>query len=66
MQMGILRGLLLIGAGIYTGIYLAQTYKIPHLDKPEEMWQRARDWLDKLDRELEKKQQQQKRDKKVD
>ncbi|KAI2802127.1 hypothetical protein BLOT_010319 [Blomia tropicalis] len=35
--MGLIRGLFVFGLGLYAGIYVSQNYKIPAVDKPEDI-----------------------------
>ena len=52
--MGILRGLLIFGAGVYAGMYVTQNYKVPQVDKPEELISRAKSWFEEVNKTYKK------------
>lgn len=49
-----LKGLLIFGAGIYTGMYLTQNYKMPQVDKPEQLLARLKEKIDDLNSQYRK------------
>ncbi|KAH9520610.1 hypothetical protein DERF_004310 [Dermatophagoides farinae] len=49
-----LRGLLIFAAGVYTGIYASQNYDVPQVDKPQELLNRVKIWLNDIDRQYRK------------
>ena len=53
--MGLIRGLFVFGLGLYAGIYVSQNYKIPAVDKPEDIIAKFRSWMDDVDKQYKKK-----------
>lgn len=49
-----LKGLIIFGTGIYTGIYLAQNYKVPQVDKPEELIGKLKEMLAEFNQQYRK------------
>lgn len=52
--MGLLRGLLVFSVGVYAGIYVTQNYKVPQVDKPEELMERAKTWFEDINKTYKK------------
>lgn len=52
--MGLLRGLLVFSVGVYAGIYVTQNYKIPQVDKPEELIEKAKSWVENINKTYKK------------
>lgn len=49
-----LRGLFIFATGVYTGMYTAQNYDVPQVDKPQELLGRFKTWLSQLDEQYRK------------
>ncbi len=45
--MGLIRGIIVMGIGVYAGIYVSQNYRLPKVDKPAELWHQAKEYLPK-------------------
>lgn len=43
--MGLLKGLMLLGVGLYGGVYMCQNYEIPKVDDPENLLKKFKDFL---------------------
>lgn len=52
--MGLIKGLIVFGAGIYTGLYLSQNYKVPRVDEPEQLFAKASAWLEEINKQYKK------------
>jgi hypothetical protein len=43
--MGLLKGLMLVGVGVYAGIYACQNYDVPRVDDPQNIMKKIQDYL---------------------
>lgn len=50
-----LKGILIYAVGVYTGMYVAQNYDVPVVDRPEILIQRFKVWIEKIDRDYRKR-----------
>lgn len=49
MIINMIKGLIIFGAGLYTGVYVAQNYKIDKVEDPKVLFERAQTFVkDKL------------------
>ncbi|CAH0700497.1 unnamed protein product [Spodoptera exigua] len=56
MIINMIKGLVIFGAGLYTGVYVAQNYKIDKVEDPKVLFERAQAYLkDKLAEASDKK-----------
>ncbi|CAF0738574.1 unnamed protein product [Brachionus calyciflorus] len=44
-KMGLLKGLVIFGAGVYAGIYACQNYEVPRVDDPQNIIKKVQDYL---------------------
>jgi len=42
-RMGLVKGMVLVAIGVYSGIYIDQNYKVERVNTPEELWRKAKD-----------------------
>ena len=45
-RMGLLKTLITFGVGFYGGAYAAQNYSLPKMDEPNELYRKAKEYLD--------------------
>lgn len=56
MIINMIKGLIIFGAGLYTGVYVAQNYKIDKVEDPKVLFERAQAYVkDKLAEGSDKK-----------
>ena len=44
----------MFSVGVYAGIYVTQNYKIPQVDKPEELIEKAKSWVENINKTYKK------------
>lgn len=49
-KMGILKGLMILGVGLYGGVYICQNYDIPKMDDPQNYFKKFQDYISQFEK----------------